>query len=51
MFNDRKHTARYIHPVSARRNLQQRRLNIEAWLEGILIVAVGVLTYVILVGP
>ena len=54
MFNDRKHTARYWHPEThmARRltSLQRRRLNIEAWLEMILIVSTGVLAYAILAG-
>lgn len=57
MFNDRKHTMRYrpfhvdAHVATDLRKLQRRRLTIEAWLEMILIVAVGVLTYVVLVGP
>lgn len=57
MFNDRKHTFRYTafhtdnHVASDLRKLQRRRLTIEAWLEMVLIVAVGILTYVILVGP
>jgi hypothetical protein len=56
MFNDRKHTARYIwHPDDhlARRlqDLHRRRLNLEAWLEMILIVLTAVLAYAIFAGP